>query len=82
MKSAPPSPAFAALIPNLQGPLIGALGLSLFLYLLTTANHYGRKLVQALNTLEESATQIASGNLDFEIQDTAFTEFNPGVEFR
>lgn len=75
----PALPALAALIPNLQGPLIGALGLSLFLYLLTTANHYGRKLVQALNTLEESATQIASGNLDFEIQDTAFTEFNQAL---
>ncbi len=39
-----------------------------------------KKLVQALNALEESATQIASGNLDFTLQDTPLTEFNQALD--
>ena len=34
----------------------------------------------ALNALEESATQIASGNLDFTLQDTPLTEFNQALD--
>ena len=52
----------------------------LLLYLWMTTNRYGKKLVQALNALEESATQIASGNLDFTLQDTPLTEFNQALD--
>ena len=39
-----------------------------------------KKLVQALNVLEESATQIASGNLDFTLHDALLAEFNQALD--
>lgn len=76
----PASPAIAALIPDLQGVFVGFSALMILILLIGMTNRYGKKLVQALNALEESATQIAAGNLDFEIHDTALNEFNQALD--
>ena len=76
----PTAPGIAALISDLQGLFISVTAVLLLLYLWMTTNRYGTKLVQALNALEESATQIASGNLDFTLHDTPLTEFNQALD--
>lgn len=76
----PTNPQLASWMPDIQQPMLISVVILILICLGLTTRHYGRQLSVSLSALEEAATQIAAGNLDFSVRSTHLSDFNHALD--